>query len=135
MKRHARRKNMMPMACAVALSVAAGLALSEEHASWEPGASPGRGIASADPFNQAASGTSGTAGKKTTKPSKESGADRIATGDGGQPKGERSKQGAGSRALTGNAACERAADQPPMATGVDHLNGPPVRFPAADTPE
>jgi hypothetical protein len=134
MKRHARRTNMMPMACAVALSVAAGLALAEEHASLEPGAPPGRAIASADPSNHAAPGTSGTAGNKTTQPRKESGADGIATGDGGRPKGERSKQGAGSRALTGNAACERADDQPPMATGVD-LNGTPVRSPAADTPE
>jgi hypothetical protein len=125
---------MMPMACAVALSVAAGLALAEEHKSWEPRASPGRAIASADLSNKAAPGTKGTAGKETAQPSEERGTDGIATGDGGQPKGERSKQGVGSRGLTGNPARARAADQPLMATGVD-LNGPPVRFPAADTPE
>lgn len=132
MKRQARRKDMMPMACAVALSLAAGLALAEEHA-WEPGALPQRAIASADLSNKAAPGTKGTANKKTAQP-KETGADGVATGDGGQVKGGRGKQGVGSRALTGNDARDRAADQPLMATGVD-LNGPPVRFPAADTPE
>jgi hypothetical protein len=123
---------MMPMACAVALSVAAGLALAEEHASWEPGAPPGHAIASADLSKKAAPGTKGTAGKKTTHPGKERGADGIATSNGGQPKGGRGKLGIGSRALTGNAARERPADQPLMA---NDLNGPPVRFPAADTPE
>ena len=131
MRRYARRKDMMPIACAVALSVAAGLALAEEHA-WEPGAPSERAVAPADLSNKAAPGTKGTAGNETARPN-ERGVDGVATGDGDQPKGGRGKQGVGSRALTGNAARERAADQPLMATGVD-LNGPPVRFPAADTP-
>jgi hypothetical protein len=124
---------MMPMACAVALSVAAGLALAEEHA-WEPGAPPQRAVVPADLSDKAAPGTKGVATRMTAQP-KEWGADGVSTSDGGQVKDGRRKQGVGSRALTGNRARdERAADQPLMATGVD-LNGPPVRFPAADTPE
>jgi hypothetical protein len=123
---------MMPMACAAALSVAAGLALAEEHA-WEPGALAQRASASADLSNKPAPGTKGTAGKKTAQ-TRERGVDGVGTGDGGQSEGGRVRQGIGSRALTGDAARDRAADQPLTATGVD-LNGPPVRFPAGDTPE
>jgi hypothetical protein len=47
--------------------------------------------------------------------------------------GQSRASGVGSRALTGNEAAGTSG-QPEMATGA-HLGGPPVRFPAADTPE
>jgi hypothetical protein len=55
------------------------------------------------------------------------------TGDTGGSRGQ-TKPGVGSRAISGSEDRDLAADQPEMATGLD-LKGPPVRFPAAKTPE
>ena len=119
-----RHPGILPFCFAVALSVAAGLSLAEEHRGAQtgpPAAAPEPPSASAEPLGK---GMSRNKGASPGEP-EANGSNQAET---------KPKQGVGSRALTGREAAERAADQPEMATGVD-LNGPPVRFPAADTPE
>ena len=100
-------------AAALLLSVAAAPLLAQESAK-PPGTAPERPVATPDPDS------TGT---------KELGSTGWTGGNRGQTKPE-----VGTRAITGSEAQDPAADQPEMATGLD-LKGPPVRFPAAKTPE
>jgi hypothetical protein len=117
------RQGKIPVASALALTVAAGLALAQQHR-WTPAA----GRPAAGPQGMAAvvqtKGKTVQAGT-TAQPNDDTG---------GQGKSSAKPSSVGSRALTGNDEDRQTRNQPEMATGID-LKGPPVRFPAADTPE
>lgn len=150
MRPTARYRGTMPVMSAMLLTVAAGWSLAEEHIGPAATASPDRPFATANALNGQGQGKGSSSTKakpqgnsKPTKPqgnskptpqpggaqAKQRATDEVGTGD-GQAK---SSTGVGSRALFGNDAPD-ASGQPEMATGVD-LRGPPVRFPADDTPE
>jgi hypothetical protein len=118
----------MPVVAAALLTVAAGWSLAEEHA--RPSAA---GPSASSGSRSNATGTRAANNKARPENgnlAKERGTDSSGTGDGGQAK----SSGVGSRALIGNDNAHEMMDQPEMATGLD-LKGPPVRFPAGDTPE
>jgi hypothetical protein len=123
----------MPVVFAVALSVAAGLSLAEEHvgpwvaATERPAAHVTNPLGS-DQTKALDESTARTVQNEGAA-AKERGIDAAGTGDSGRTKAS----GVGSRALTGNETPD-ASGQPEMAPGADH-EGPPVRLPAADTPE
>jgi hypothetical protein len=125
MRRHARRQRA-PLAFAVVLSAAAGLALAEEYigllpawAEWPLARANSLGQRAGNGESGIKAGPHGTAAPQ--------GKVEATAQRGTSP-------GVGSRALTGNDERPGAADQPESAPGLD-LRGPPVRFPAAETPK
>jgi len=104
MRYRLRRRGIMPLAFAVLLTVAAGLALAEEHAwehAWAPAAAPDGAVPSAELSGRAAhpdgretDRTPGSVGRHDRKQAE-------------------SKPGVGSRALTGHDGAEPAADERP----------------------
>lgn len=107
---------------ACAFTVAIGLPRAEEMAN-PPSAAP-----------EPAAQSSGAEGKGAPHDSTGTNEKGSTGWTGGSRDQTNSEPGVGSRALVGQPAQDRGADQPAMATGVD-LKGPPQRFPAADTPE
>jgi hypothetical protein len=131
------RQGMMPLAFAMLLSVAAGLSLAAEHTRAAT-ASPQGPMATANALNGQGQGSNSIKARPegSSRPTPQKGgalAKQRSTDEAGTGDGQTKSGGVGSRALIGNDAPD-AADQPEMATGVD-LKGPPVRFPAGDTPE
>lgn len=125
--RHMWRRGVLPFACALTMlaalsTVLAGLSRADDTQPQPPALEQQPG----ESFGPDGKGTpqdgTGTQDKGATE------------WTGSTREQNKAAPGVGSRALTDQEARDRAADQPEMATGAD-LEGPPVRFSPADTPE